>query len=327
MAMKILNVDPPAPPVSREEASRSFERGVDWALAHAERLSADARTAVLAGLRLADPPRAEMEGAPLRKRPEIRLSPVGKVLDVLSLGVVSRRIGERRRRENAFFELIEKDPSPLARQDLDAFRRTPDSLPGSVEEMQRVDGPRSNAALTQASLGRVEEPVLSWLRREDLWGYDLSHQLLAWVVCVKLGHRLDEARERSGRLAWRLFHEIAHCALPVHYDLAVERVAFLGLAGFPRVLLNEEYRRILSSQDPRDGGWWFTRNPADQRAMLDNAHLGASPLVRPARPYREQPGAEAVLERIEFLHRGHATGLSLWALGLLLGSPAGDTQS
>jgi hypothetical protein len=52
--------------------------------------------------------------------------------------------------------------------------------------------------------------------------------------------------------------------------------------------------------------------------MLENAHLGASPLVRTAKSYRSQKDPAAAFRGLEILHRGHSTGLSLWALGLWL---------
>jgi hypothetical protein len=312
--------------LDRAEVRRCFERGVGWVLTNAERLSPDARVAALAGLLLADPAQAEEAGSRLRGRREVRLSAAGKLLDLLTLGMVGRRLRERRRRANAFFALIERAPGPCARPDLDSFQHVPDPLPARLEELHGIDGARSNAALTQASHGRFEAPVLAWMHRDDRWGYDLAHQLLAWVVCLKAGHRPDEARATAGRLAWRLFHEVRLSPLPVHYDLVAERIAFLALAGFPLERLADGFRLILAAQDREDGGWWFTRDPADQAAMLEQAHLGASPLAKPAKPWRDQPDAEAVRRRLEGIHRGHATGLSLWALGLwLAGAPEDAT--
>lgn len=307
--------------MDRQTARQCFERGAGWALANAEGLSPDARFSVLAGLLLADPERAESARGILRPQ-EIRLSGVFKVLDLLTLKAVSRRMEAQRRQAEALFDVIERDPSPLAWPDLDSFRHVPKGLPGSPESMHRIDGAFTGAALAQAGTGRLEEPVLAWLRREDLWGYDLAHQLLAWAVCIKAGCRTVDARERAGRLSWRLFHEIRQ-GPPVHYDLFAERLAFLLLAGFPREPLTNELLQVVSAQDPGDGGWWFTRVPADQASMLKDAHLGSSPLVRPAKPYQHHKDPEETLRRVGILHRGHATGLSLWALGFWLKS-SGD---
>lgn len=304
--------------MNRQTVRRRFDSGVEWALSNVDELSPDARFAVLGGLLLADPRKAETVGGSLRNRQKVRLSTRGKVLDLLTFGLVSRRLQERRNRTDALLAFIERDPSPLVWTDLDSFRHVPDSSPGSLEELHRIDGAHSNAALIQASLGRLEGPVFSWLRREDLWGYDLSHQLLAWVICLKQGHRTDEAREKTGRLAWRLFHEIQYGPPAVHYDLFVERIAFLLLAGFPLERLTEGLLQVLASQDQEDGGWWFTRVPADQASMIENAHLGSSPMIRPGKSYREHADPEAAFRRLQTLHRGHATGLSLWALGFWL---------
>ena len=306
------------PAVDWRTVRQGFDRGVGWALENVGGLSPDARLAVLAGLLLADPEKAETARGILRSRREIRLSTVGKVLDVLTLGGVGRRLRKRRSEADAFFVLIEDDPSPLVQTDLDSVRYVPASLPESPEDLHRIDGERTNAALVQASLGRLEEPVLSWLRREDCWGYDLAHQLLAWIVCHKTRHREDEARERAGRLAWRLFFEVEHGPRSVHYDLFAERIAFLLLAGFPPEHLARQLLYILASQDPGDGGWWFTQMPVDQARLLENAHLGSSPMIRPSKSYRDQADPDAARRRLEILHRGHSTGLSLWALSLWL---------
>jgi hypothetical protein len=307
-----------APAVDWRTIRQRFDRGVDWALENVGGFSSDARLAVLAGLLLTDPERAETVRGILRNRQEIRLSVFGRFLDVLTLGEVGRRLRKRRSEAEAFFVLMERDPSPLVRTDIDSFRYVPASFPESLEDLHRIDGECTGAALVQASRGRLEEPVLSWLRREDLWGYNLAHQLLAWVVCHKAGHREEEARERSGRFAWRLFHEVEHGPQSTHYDLFAERIAFLLLAGFPPKRLTRQFHHIVASQDPEDGGWWFTRVPADQATLLENVHLGSSPLVRPSKSYRDQKDPDAARRRLEILHRGHSTGLSLWALSLWL---------
>ena len=301
--------------MDRQTARQCFDKGKAWALANAEGFSPDSRFAVLAGLLLADPESAAASRDFLRSRPKIRLSAIGKVMDLLSLGALSRRMEARRSQADPFFDILERDPSPCAWTDLDSFRHVPEGVPKSPEAMHRIDGASSNPALFQASAGRIEERVLAWLRRDDLWGYDLAHQLLAWVVCLKTGYLADEARERVGRLAWRVFHEIQHGPEEIHYDLFAERLAFLLLAGFPAERLAKQIEHVVSAQDPEDGGWWFTRHPAEQEGLLKEAHLGASPMVRLKKSYRDQRDPAGTLRRLATLHRGHAAGLSLWALG------------
>lgn len=304
--------------MDRQAARQSFEKGAAWALANLEGFSPDARFAVLAGLLLAEPQKAESVRCALRKPDEIRFAGIFKLLDLVSFGALKRHLEGQQKRAHAVFDVLERDPSPaLESADLDSFRHVPDSLPQSVEAMQRIDGAATGAALLQASTGRLEGPTLAWLRRDDLWGYDLAHQILAWVVCLKAGGSKDEARERIGRLAWRLFHEVRQGPSDVHYDLFVERLAFLLLAGFPAERLETEIQHVLSAQRS-DGGWWFTRTVKDHATMLDNAHLGASPLTRPPKSYRQEKDPEAARRRLDLLHRGHSTGLSLWALGYCL---------
>jgi hypothetical protein len=182
-----------------------------------------------------------------------------------------------------------------------------------------IDGAACRAAQAQSSVGRVEEPVLSWMRREDLVGYNLAHQLLAWILCVKNEHRLSEARERIAWLTPRLLHDLD--LYPDMYDdLFVESVAFLALAGFPLAWLTDHFHRLLRMQGP-DGKWRYTSRPEEQMWVLENAHLGHSPLIRPgaiSQPYYETADPLGEFRRLEHFHHGHATGLALWALGIHL---------
>src|SRR5262249_46770899 len=148
----------------------------------------------------------------------------------------------------------------------------------------------------------------------DHGGYNLAHQLLAWILCVKNGHRLDEARERVACLVPWLARELD--LYPFLYDdLFAESVAFLAVAGFPVPWLTGHLQRLLTRQDPRDGKWSYTGQPGELMWLLENAHLGRSPLVRPGaiqQPYCETADPIGEFRRLENFHHGHATGLTLW---------------
>jgi hypothetical protein len=304
-------------PLDQAAVRERFDRGVAWALKHADGLSADARVAVLAGLLLADRERAAAAATVLRPRPGEGRRAAGRLLDIVTLGMTAR-LRRRRNRAAPLFSLIERDPGAVAGVRFDDHEYIPQPVSQPIEALHIIDGAHVNAALVQASLGHLEEPVLSWLRRDDLCGYNLSHQLLAWVLCLKVGHRIDEASGLACAAGWRLFNEIERGPSRVHRDLAIERLVFLGLSGFPLTRLSAPYTELLESQDPRDGGWWFTAVPSEQDAMLERVHLGASPLIKTKRPYRAEAEPEAARRRLEVLHRGHTTGLGVWALGLWL---------
>jgi len=188
---------------------------------------------------------------------------------------------------SAIYEAIEQEPSPVSLHALFSYQHTPEDMPTSPERFYKIHTLFSNWALRQAAMGHVEEWCIRWMRRQDTWGYDLTHQLLAWLLCIKRQHRLDEAHTMASRLAWRLHHQVKNCQCKVYYDLFAESIAFLGMAGFPPHLLIEEYRHILKNQCS-DGGWFFEELPI------------------------EHPQLNTIQ------HRGHATGLSICALAYLL---------
>jgi hypothetical protein len=283
------------PPLDMAALRLAFERGLEWFLAHSDDISPDSKMAALGGLILIDPQRIP----------------------------AAREVVEPRERPNpvAFlFGLVERSPLPVAWDDLDVFRRSPLRPSHRRYELYAINGAACQAAQAQSSMGQVEEPVLSWMRRNDLGGYNLAHQLLSWVLCVKNGHRLDEARERVSCLAPWLMRELD--LYPFLYDdLFAESIAFLALAGVPVRWLTGHFHRLLRLQDPQDGKWRYTREPAELMWVVENAHLGRSPLLRLGaiqQPYYETRDPLEEFRRLENFHHGHATGLTLWALGICL---------
>src|SRR5262249_17001712 len=176
MEMETVEVGMQAgPPLDMAAVRSAFERGFAWFLAHSDDFSADSKMAPLGGLILLDRQRI----------PAARevLEPKGRPNQVAFL-----------------FGLVERSPLPLAWNDLDVFRRSPPRPTHSRHEIYAIDGAACRAAQAQSAMGQVEEPVLSWMRRNDHGGYNLAHPLLAWVLCVKNGHRLDGAREGGAGL-------------------------------------------------------------------------------------------------------------------------------
>jgi len=277
-----------------EEASGAFERGLRWILRmEPEMLGAESRMMALSGLLLIDPQRVP----PVRKAlaPPQGHDPIAP-----------------------FFAAVEASPLPIPWDEPNPFQRyIPDALPATLQDRQGFNAMLAHGGLAQGTRGRLEEPVLSWLRQEGLWGYDLNHQLLSWILCLKGGHRVEEARERVLRFGARLWREHDDSPFEVFYDLYVESTVFLVLAGVPMERLAGKFRTILSSQDA-DGGWWFTRDPSEFGPLMEGSHLGASPLYRPPRHYSEEADPELALRSLSTLHRAHSTALSLWGLGLLL---------
>jgi hypothetical protein len=282
-----------APPaVDMQQASSAFERGLEWFLAHGEQVSADSKMAALGGLMLAD----------LGRVPAVRqiLAPARHPNPVAALIAV-----------------VESDPLPLSWNGDDTFRPAPDAPLRRRAELHRINGPLCHAALGQACLGKLDDAVLAWLRRDDLCGYDLAHQLLAWILCVKRGHLSQEARATVGRLALRLLRDIERYSF-IYYDLFAESLAFLALAGVPLPRLGGAFRHVLALQDGAVGCWRYTMDPAEQMWLLENAHRGGSPLIRAIETYERQPDPLAAFQSLATFHQGHTTSLSLWALGVLL---------
>jgi hypothetical protein len=276
-----------------EEAKGAFERGLQWSLSlEPELLGPDSRMMILSGLLLVDPQRV----------PAVRKAFVPT---------------EGPNEVDFLFAAVEADPFPLAWDEPDPFQRyVPDDLPQTLYDRHGIKGVMAHGGLAQGTMGKLEEPVLSWLR-QDLWGYNLTHQLLSWVLCLKRGHRVEEAKERVLRLGARLGHELDHSQLTPFYDLVVESTTFLALAGYPLERLAGRFRTILATQEP-DGGWWSIQDRAEFARLIETAHQGSSPLARPPRHYSEEADPERAHDSLVTLHRAHSSGLSIWALSILL---------
>lgn len=279
-------------PFDLGEVRRQFDRGLEWLVAHSDEITLDSKMAALGGLLLVDPQRV----AAVRKA----LEP-GRQANVLTF----------------LLGLVEKSPQPLAWNHGDVRPSLPALPAPKRQDFYFVDSASCEAALGYSAMGRVEEPILSWMRRGNLRGYNLTHQLLAWILCLKKGHRIDEARQRIGGLAPRLMNELD---LYPFDDLVAEGTAFLALAGFPLDRLTDPFSRLLQVQDPQTGRWRYTRDEGEQMWLVENAHLGRSPLFRlGAVPgYAASPEPLREFRRLETLHHGHTTGLALWGLGVLL---------
>ncbi len=281
--------------VPEQELRDAFERGLQWNLGKVpDFLGDECRMMVLSGLLLMDPQRV----------PEVR-----------------KALAPRRGPDpiGPYFAAVEASPLPVPWEEPDPFRKyvVPDELPPTQYDRQWLNGQMAHAALFMGTQGKVGEPVLSWIRQEDHWGYNLNHQVLTWTLCLKAGHRVEEARERILRHGAKLGNELENSQFEVYYDLIAETTVILTLAGYPIERLEKYYRQILSSQDA-DGGWWFTREPAELGPLLEEAHKGASPLYQPPRHYSEEPDPAQALDALVTVHRSHSTSLSLWGLGLLL---------
>jgi hypothetical protein len=140
----------------------------------------------------------------------------------------------------------------------------------------------------------------------------LTHQLLAWLLCVWNDCR-DDSLEFARRQARKVFSEAAVAS--GYYDLFAQQTAFLALGAWPIVDLQPFMYRILRSQDASDGGWhYFDRILSRPSETFARVCYEQSPLLGWPIPYREEQFG-ALVKTIHQAHRGHATGLSICALG------------
>lgn len=202
-------------------------------------------------------------------------------------------------------------------------------LPLAVERASftgRETGPRSheeavsspdratiNRALADAVRGRLSSPSLRWMCKPRRTGFVLTHQLLAWLFCI-WGGRRDDAVGRVRLLAGRVFREAVH--VRGYHDLLAQQTAFLALGGWPAARLQPLIRRILGSQDTDDGGWhYFERRLTGATETWSRVSEGRSPLLGWPIACPEDQFA-ALVSMVHHAHRGHATALSICALGL-----------
>ena len=88
----------------------------------------------------------------------------------------------------------------------------------------------TNCALAEAARGRLSPTSLRWMRQPHSTGFVLTHQLLAWLLCVWNDSR-DDALEFAQRLALRVLGETALTG--GYHDLLAQQAAFLALGGWP----------------------------------------------------------------------------------------------
>jgi hypothetical protein len=145
-------------------------------------------------------------------------------------------------------------------------------------------------------------------------GFALTHQLLASLFCVWNGRPGDASRH-----ARRLARQVVREAVPEngYHDLLAQQTAFLALGGWPTARLRPLIRRIIASQDPTDGGWhYFETRLSSPAETLGRVCFGDSALLGWPIPCREdQLGTLA--RAVHVAHRGHATALSVCALGVV----------
>ncbi len=161
-----------------------------------------------------------------------------------------------------------------------ATRRRPPSAP-----MATLDRDVTNSALAEATRGRLSPASLRWMRQPHTTGFVLTHQLLAWLLCVWNEGR-DDALEFAQRLARRVLEETAVSG--GYYDLLAQQTAFLALGAWPIGDLTPLVRDVLKSQDPSDGGWhYFDRTLSRASETWARVCCDRSPLLGWPIPYRE----------------------------------------
>jgi hypothetical protein len=212
--------------------------------------------------------------------------------------------------------------APLAEQRVSLAHRG--ARPRRARERARpMDRATINGALADAVRGQLARPSVRWMGQRHTTGFVLTHQLLAWLFCVWTGCR-DDAPRRARRLARIVAWEAAH--VRGYFDLLAQQTAFLALGGFPTAGLQPLIARILRNQDADDGGWhYFERKLSGPGEALTRVCLGRSPLLGWPIAHREdQLGALA--EVVHRAHRGHATALSVCALGVFWRAVAAHTS-
>lgn len=133
------------------------------------------------------------------------------------------------------------------------------------------------------------------------------------MFCV-WGGRRDDAIDRARHLGRRVFGEAVYAR--GHYDLFAQQTAFLALGGWPTAGLQPMIRRILENQDTDDGGWhYFERKLSGPSETLSRVCDGGSPLLGWPIPCPEGRFA-ALVNVVHHVHCGHATALSICALGV-----------
>jgi hypothetical protein len=176
-----------------------------------------------------------------------------------------------------------------------------------------IDRATINEALAEACQGHLSSASLQWMRQTCHSGFALTHQLFAWLLCA-WSRCHEDATRHARRLAPTVFLEAG--GVPGYYDLLAQQVAFLALGGWPASRLEPLVQRILSSQDSSDGGWhYFESNELGPAQTWGRVCYNQSPLIGWPIPHEEED-LGAVVNAVHWAHRGHATALSVCALGV-----------
>ena len=292
-----------------QDLIRSICAGREWLERHSDALLPDALVFAHIGLRDAGLSIPGRLCAP-------RAGKVGRTLIPLTsqfkaVAVATGRLYHGYRGQAPFAELRK----PLTAR---ATRRRPPSAP-----MATLDRDVTNSALAEATRGRLSPASLRWMRQPHTTGFVLTHQLLAWLLCVWNEGR-DDALEFAQRLARRVLEETAVSG--GYYDLLAQQTAFLALGAWPIGDLTPLVRDVLKSQDPSDGGWhYFDRTLSRASETWARVCCDRSPLLGWPIPYREEQ-LGVLASTVHHAHRGHATGLSICALGAFLRAAVGGTM-
>jgi hypothetical protein len=286
----------------------SITAGRDWLARHSADLLPDTLAFASIGIRAAGlsvPEHLRLSRAGRVARALIPLSPAFETVAAAAAGVYRSYRGT----------------APLAQQRVPLPAR-PAGRRRAGNGVRGMDRATINGALADAVRARLAPSSVRWMSRRHTTGFVLTHQLLAWLLCVWTGARTDAPR-RARRVARAVAWETAH--VRGYMDLLAQQTAFLALGGWPIAGLQPLIVRILSEQDA-DGGWhYFERKVSGAAEALTRVCLGGSPLLGWPLAYREdQLGALA--EVVHHVHRGHATALSVCALGVFRRAVATQTS-
>lgn len=276
----------------------SIAAGRSWLEQHSADLLPDALVFAEVGLRAAGlsfPKRLQRPSAGRISEARIPLSPAFKTVAADAAGL--------------YFAYCRRPP--FADETSGAANR--DSVgPPCKQYTNPIDRATINAALADAVRGHLSSRSRRWMHRRNNTGFVLTHQLLAWLFCVWNGSR-DDASKRARWLARRVFWEATH--VRGYHDLLAQQTAFLALGGWPTAGLEPLVRRVLRSQDSYDGGWhYFERRLSAASETLIRVCDGRSPLLGWPPSFDEEFGI--LVNVVHRAHRGHATALSICALGV-----------
>ncbi len=276
--------------LSPNELSASIDDAIRWMTRHVHDMPPDAIMCAFSGLLHYDKAKAEELLELYEESPPSTLIYPKELLDLI------RNV----------INIIRGDPLPLPPTTVGQKRHTCVEIPSTLYELYKIDMKRSNMALWNVIKEKMTQEDEEWLREGSGWGYTLTHQILIWTFCVKLGLRVHEAEQMLTTLREKLYNEVKYCQRKVCYDLYAERIAFLGFSGWDLGMLRKEFRYILDMQK-HNGSWWHTHDDEWSTRCIND------------QDWYPQWRNQDVHEQIRYLARarqGHSTSLSIWALGL-----------